>query len=157
MYKWLTDKRVLEWYEGRDFSCTIDTLTHYIEELQNGFRMIIEYDGVPIGYAQAYRLIDEEFNEYDYQDSGKVVYAMDQFIGEVDYWNKGIGTKFLEMMSSYLKTNYNAFAILLDPHKNNLRAIRCYEKAGFKIIKPLPKHELFEGKMEDCYLMEKVL
>jgi RimJ/RimL family protein N-acetyltransferase len=25
------------------------------------------------------------------------------------------------------------------------RAIRAYEKAGFKIIKPLPKHEMFEG------------
>ena len=27
MYKWLTNKKVLEWYEGRDFIATIDSLT----------------------------------------------------------------------------------------------------------------------------------
>lgn len=158
MYKWLTDQRVLEWYDGRDFICTIDSLTKkYSEKLQNGFQMIIEYDGVAIGYAQAYQVTGDMFEEYDYQDSGVVVFAMDQFIGEVDYWNRGIGTQFLEMMSSYLQKTFDASIILLDPHCNNLRAIRCYEKAGFKIIKSLPKHELFEGKLEDCFLMEKVL
>ena len=35
--------------------------------------------------------------------------------------------------------------------------IRAYQKAGFRIVKSLPGHELHEGKMEDCWLMEKVL
>ena len=35
--------------------------------------------------------------------------------------------------------------------------IRAYEKAGFRIIKSLPEHELHEGKMEDCWLMEREL
>ena len=35
--------------------------------------------------------------------------------------------------------------------------IRAYEKAGFRIIKSLPEHELYEGKMEDCWLMEREL
>ena len=33
---------------------------------------------------------------------------MDQFIGETDYWNKGIGSEFLQMMASYLKTSKGA-------------------------------------------------
>ena len=32
-----------------------------------------------------------------------------------------------------------------------------YEKAGFKIIKSLPKHEMFEGEKVDCWLMELAL
>ena len=40
------------------------------------------------------------------------------------------------------------------PHKNNPRAIRAYQKSGFRIIEDLPEHELHEGKKEDCYLME---
>ena len=28
-------------------------------------------------------------------------------------------------------------------------------KAGFRIVRALPEHELHEGKMEDCWLMEK--
>ncbi len=158
MLKWLTDDRVLEYYEGRDVRFTMDTLAaHFLEGIPDGFRVIIEYGERPVGYGQAYQLSGELFEEYDYPDNGKVVYAMDQFIGEPYYWNRGIGSAFLQMMASYLKTDKEAACILLDPHKNNYRAIRAYEKAGFRIIKALPEHELFEGEMADCWLMERKL
>ena len=52
MFKWLTDKRVLEYYEGRDGRFTMDTLSaHFLEEIPDGFRMIIEYKKSPIGYV----------------------------------------------------------------------------------------------------------
>ena len=82
------------------------------------------------------------------------MYCMDQFIGEPEYWNKGIGTRFMKMILKYLVTEKGANAVILDPHQNNPRAVRMYEKAGFRIMKELPKHELREGVMEDCYLME---
>ena len=110
-----------------------------------------------MGYGQAYRLRGELFDEYDYPDDGRTVYAMDQFIGEPEYWNRGIGTSFLEMMAAYLKGQKAADSILLDPHKDNRRAIRAYEKAGFQIVKTLPEHELFEGRRVDCWLMEAAL
>ena len=158
MLKWLTDDRVLEYYEGRDVRFTMETLAeHYLEEIPDGFRVIIEYGNQPIGYGQVYRLSGELFDEYDYPDNGKVVYAMDQFIGEPDYWNRGIGTAFLQTMASYLKAHKEADCILLDPRKTNGRAIRAYQKAGFRIVKSLPAHELHEGKREDCWLMEKAL
>ncbi len=84
-----------------------------MEEIPDGFRVIIEYDG--------------------------------------------FGTLFLGMMADYLKEHKSAEVMLLDPHQNNNRAIKAYEKAGFKIIKALPEHELFEGKKEDCWLKELVL
>ncbi|MBR3235680.1 MAG: GNAT family N-acetyltransferase [Atopobiaceae bacterium] len=158
MLKWLTDDRVLEFYEGRDVRFTMETLAaHYLEEIPSGFRMIIEYRGQLIGYGQVYQLSGELFDEYDYPDNGNVVYAMDLFIGEPDYWNHGIGTAFLQMMAAYLKTSKGADRILLDPRKSNGRAIRAYQKAGFSIVKSLPAHELHEGKEEDCWLMERVL
>lgn len=155
MLKWLTDERVLEFYEGRDVKYTRELLEeHYLEEPPGGFRLIIEYVGAPIGFGQAYRLSGEMFDEYDYPDTGRAVFAMDQFIGEPEYWNRGIGTEFLRLILAYLEDELGAERILLDPHKNNLRAVRAYEKAGFRIIKALPEHELFEGKAEDCLLME---
>lgn len=36
-----------------------------------GFRVIIVYDGKPIGYCQTYCLADELFEEYDYLKAGK--------------------------------------------------------------------------------------
>ena len=158
MYKWLTDDRVLEYYEGRDVRFTMETLSaHYSEELPDGSRVILEYRNVPIGYGQVYQLSGNLFDEYNYPDNGKTVFAMDQFIGEPEYWNKGIGTSYLKLIADYLKKQKAADIILLDPHKNNYRAIRAYEKAGYKIIKSLPEHEMFEGKKEDCWLMELVL
>lgn len=50
-------------------------LTKYIERE-------IEYKDQPVGYGQTYQMSGEMFEEYDYPDDGKVVYAMDQFIGE---------------------------------------------------------------------------
>ena len=89
MFKWLTDKRVLEYYEGRHVRFTMDTLSaHFLEEIPDGFRMIIEYKKSPIGYAQAYQLSGELFDEYDYLDDGHIVFAMEYaFIGISDKSN----------------------------------------------------------------------
>lgn len=158
MLRWLTDARVLEFYGGRDLKYTYETIAgHYNEALPDGFRVIIEYDGKPIGYGQIYRLSGELLDEYACPDDGLVTYAMDQFIGEPWYWGRGIGSSFLMLMTDYLKRDKGARRVLLDPHKSNPRAIRAYEKAGFTAVKDLPGHELFEGRYEDCLLMEKLL
>ena len=158
MLKWLTDERVLEYYKGRDARLTMDLLAEqYLEAFPDGFRTILEFRGRPVGYGQAYRLSGGMFLEYDYPDNGKTVYAMDQFIGEPAYWNRGIGTAYLRSMLSYLKDSKAAETVLLDPHKDNYRAVRAYEKAGFRIIGSLPEHEWFEGKKVDCWLMERIL
>ena len=156
MFKWLTDERVLEFYGGRDQKSSEEDIRehYYNKDREIARRLIIEYDDIPIGYVHIYDMIDEFYNHYHYDKRNEIVYCMDQFIGEPDYWSKGIGTKFMKMVLEYLKKENNADAVIMDPHKNNPRAIRCYEKAGFKIIKELPQHELREGVMEDCYLME---
>lgn len=99
-------------------------------------------------------MYDALYDEYEYPKSNKIVYGMDQFIGDPNYWNKGIGTQYVKMIIDFLQKERNADAIILDPRKNNTRAVHMYQKAGFKIIKELPKHELHEGKKEDCCLME---
>ena len=156
MLKWLTDDRVLKYYGGRDKKYTLETLKeHYTEKWQDEvIRVIIEYKCISIGYGQIYKMYDELYDDYHYARSNEIVYGMDQFIGEVDYWNKGIGTKYTKMIFEFLKKERNVDAVILDPHKDNHRAIRMYQKAGFRIIEDLPEHELHEGKKEDCYLME---
>ena len=70
---------------------------------------------------------------------------MDQFIGEPNYWSKGIGTRYIKLILNFEKER-NANAVILDPHKNNPRAIRAYQKSGFRIIEDLPEHELTRAK-----------
>lgn len=156
MLKWLTDERVLEFYDGRDKKYTLETIKeHYTEVWEDEvIRVIIEYYGKPIGYGQIYKMYDELYTEYHYPKTNEIVYGMDQFIGEAEYWNKGIGTRCMKMILEFLRKERNASAVILDPHQNNPRAIKAYQKAGFRIIEDLKEHELHEGKKEDCYLME---
>jgi aminoglycoside 2''-phosphotransferase len=156
LLKWLTDERILNFWEGKSTKHTLETITedYYSEEDIEIIRAIIEYSGYPIGYAHMYKLNEEYLEEYEYSGDNKIVYGIDQFIGEPDYWNKGIGTEFMRLVLNYLTSEKSADSIILDPHVDNLRAIRCYEKVGFKKIKFLPKHEFHDGEKVDCYLME---
>ena len=58
MFKWLTDERVLEFYGGRDKKYTMESLKeHYTEKWEDEvFRVIIEYNSIPIGYGQIYKM-----------------------------------------------------------------------------------------------------
>ena len=159
LLKWLTDERILAFYGGRDLHYTIETIkAHYEEPFEGeGYRVMIEYCGIPVGYGQIYPVCGELYDEYHYPKTDHTVYAMDQFIGEVEYQNRGIGTQYCRAVCTYLKEEKHADAVILDPHKDNARAIRAYQKAGFSVIGELPGHELFEGEFVDCLLMEKTL
>lgn len=58
-------------------------------------------------------------------------------------------------MLEYLFDVKEARQVLIDPQVSNTRAIRCYEKCGFRKIKLLPRNELHEGEWRDCWLMGK--
>ena len=60
---------------------------------------------------------------------------MDQFIGEPNYWSKGIGTRYIKLIFEFLKKERNANAVILDPHKNNPRAIRAYQNLVLELLK----------------------
>lgn len=51
------------------------------------------------------------------------------------YINKGYGTTSLKAIIKYYFETMNMRSLYLDVAKHNKRAIRCYEKCGFKIVK----------------------
>ncbi len=152
LHRWLNDPRVLEFYEGRDKPFSMEQLREKYLSDPEVSRCIVLENGEPFGYIQFYPLDDEERREYGYDKTIKV-FGMDQFIGEPDRWNQGLGPKMIVAVVNYL-VKQGAEVITMDPHIDNPRGIRAYEKCGFKKIKVLPKHEEHEGKLEDCYLME---
>ena len=120
LLQWLTDPRVLAFYGGRDLHYTPQTLKEHYEEPFDGegFRVILEYRDTPIGYGQIYAICGDMFDEYHYPMTDRTVYAMDQFIGEVDHWNHGIGTRYCKMICTFLKeenTPMRSFSIPTKP------------------------------------------
>ncbi|MBR2566528.1 MAG: acetyltransferase [Paenibacillus sp.] len=157
LVKWLTDPEILQYYEGRDQPHDLELVrSHFYNQDDRASRCIVEHDGRPIGYIQFYELENEERAVYGYTDidEDEVIYGTDQFIGETDCWNRGIGTRLVQSMIAYLIHERNARKIVMDPQAWNERALACYEKCGFRRIKRLPQHELHEGEMRDCWLME---
>lgn len=151
--KWLSNPLVLEFYEGRDNPFDLEKVNEvfYAQE-DNEVKCIVEYEGKEIGYIQFYQVDDDTKKEYGYLNEN--VYGTDQFIGEADYWNKGIGTLLVTSIMRFLIEQKHADRIVMDPQAQNKRAIKCYEKCGFKKVRLLPGRELHEGEYRDCWLIE---
>ncbi|RPJ46129.1 MAG: N-acetyltransferase [Chloroflexi bacterium] len=151
--RWLTDPRVLEYYEGRDNPFPLEKVKEKyaprVLAAESVIPCIMEYECKPAGYLQFY---PADSAEYQFDGHGNV-YALDLFIGEPDLWGRGLGTQFVRLLLCYLFEQKDADWVILDPHGNNARAIRAYEKCGFRKLKVLPQHELHEGKWVDCWLM----
>lgn len=155
LLKWLTNPAVLKFYEGRDAVFTPERIQEDFYTDDFGCRRcVVEYQGVPIGYLQICRIDEELCAEYQYPHPDWISFGIDQFLGEPEYWDKKIGRTFIAMVVEYLTRTEHARSVILDPHANNPRAIRCYEACGFRKIRFLPAHEWHEGKKEDCWLME---
>ena len=56
------------------------------------------------------------------------------FIGNKDYWNKGYGSEALRLLMDFGFKALNLHNIGLTAWAFNKRAIKCYEKIGFKVI-----------------------
>lgn len=54
------------------------------------------------------------------------------FIGEVDMWGQGIGTDVLKTVLKYCFQNLKLQRIELEVASENLGAIKCYKRCGFK-------------------------
>ncbi|WP_099159146.1 GNAT family N-acetyltransferase [Virgibacillus ndiopensis] len=151
--KWLSDISVLEFYEGRDNPFKLEKVNKkFYDPKDDVVKCTVEFEGNEIGYIQFYVLDDKTKKDYDYFN--ETIYGMDQFIGEVKYWNNGIGMLLVKSMVNYLIEHKKADLVVMDPQVRNARALKCYEKCGFNKVRILPKHELHEGEYRDCWLIE---
>ena len=98
---------------------------------------IICIDNVPMGYIQLYNAHDfcREDN-VSLSDLPESLAALDIFIGEEEYAGKGFGAGIMkQFLADYVDPYYDA--CFVDPDTANIKAIRAYEKAGFKKIKTI--------------------
>jgi RimJ/RimL family protein N-acetyltransferase len=74
-------------------------------------------------------------------------------IGDKDYWGKGYGTDAMKVLINFIFNDMNINKIRLGTFSFNERAIKSYEKCGFKVEGVL-KDEIFkDGKYYDEIIM----
>ena len=76
------------------------------------------------------------------------------FIGEKTRWGKGFGSEATRLILDYGFSVLNLNNIYLRVYEFNKRAIRIYEKCGFKIIGKRRESKMIAGKRYDVILMD---
>ena len=153
--QWLTDERVLEWYEGRDqpdpLERVIAKFSPRVLRREAVMPCFVLLDGRAVGYLQFYPVTEAAGYELE---SAEDTWAFDLFAGEPELWSTGVGSAAPRLAVRYVFEKRGAKRAVIDPRIDNPRAIRAYEKVGFTKVKVLVGHEEHEGAMQDCWLME---
>ena len=76
------------------------------------------------------------------------------FIGNKNYWSKGYGTEAIQLILDFGFNYLNLNNIDLALMEFNQRALKCYEKCGFKEIGRKRKCNFINGKYYDSILMD---
>jgi RimJ/RimL family protein N-acetyltransferase len=74
-------------------------------------------------------------------------------IGERDFWGKGFGTDMMKVCLRYAFLELGVQRVALGLHAYNSRALRSYEKAGFRLEGRTRQDVLREGQRSDTLWM----
>lgn len=131
------DPEVASWWRGIDES-------ELRQKLTDGLTFAILSDGEVAGMIQYHEELDEE-----YRHAG-----MDLFLG-MPFQDRGLGTDAVRTMARYLVDGRGHRRHTIDPAAHNERAIRCYEKVGFRRVGIMREYWLdTEGVWRDGLLLD---
>lgn len=155
MLSWLTDPDVARWWETQDLTAAgmEDEYGEMIDGKEPVRGFIIEIDEVPVGYIQCYRLGDHPDYLAQVELNADDV-STDLFIGEAAFRSHGWGTPILR---AFLRTivfhEMRATRASIMPFPSNARAIKVYERVGFRPVRTVPVFDPDTGKTDDELIM----
>ena len=123
--RWLGAPHVAQWWfdPAEQFELVSGDLGH-----PGMAQFIVATDNRPFAYLQCYNLSAWNFGFGRQPDGTR---GLDQFIGEADMLNCGHGSTFIRDFTERLLADGTP-RVVIDPSPDNTRAIRAYEKAGFR-------------------------
>ena len=134
LHEWLSRPHVAEWWGPVESMAAVEE--EFVPRVEGGtdvkpyFALI---DGSPIGYIQSYVAMDSGDGWWpDETDPG--VRGIDQFLAHAEQLGQGLGTLMVRTFVRELFADPTVTRIQTDPSPHNHRAIRAYEKAGFRPV-----------------------
>jgi RimJ/RimL family protein N-acetyltransferase len=117
---------------------------------------IVYLDEDPFGYIQYYYASEGDPNWWP-DEPGQDVIGIDQFIADENSLGKGFGTLMITQFIRYLTNHITISEIRVDPRPDNLRAICCYEKIGFRKIQNIitPDGPAIMMTLDRCFFSQK--
>ena len=135
LHEWLTRPHVAEWWGGPSSLAELEEeyapLTAEGRSADRAY--VVLGDGAPIGFIQSYVAMNSGDGWWpDERDPG--VRGIDQFLANAEQLGRGIGTAMVRAFVQRLFAYPAVTRVQTDPSPRNRRAIRCYEKAGFRAV-----------------------
>jgi RimJ/RimL family protein N-acetyltransferase len=136
---WLNAPHIREWWGDPEEE--LGFIRDMVEGRDTTRPFLITLDGAPVGYIQYWR-IGHHQNETWVKDHPWLLelspetIGVDLSIGEADKISQGLGSAALSAFVRKLIGEGHR-SIIIDPDKNNLRAVRAYTKAGFRPVPPV--------------------
>lgn len=133
---WLQRPHVAEWWAPMstlgDVEADLGWLVKDADDLDPERGWIVLLDGAPVAYLQCYVPARHHADGWwrDVHDPG--MRGLDQFIGEAALVGRGIGSAMIDAFCTRLFADPAVTRVQVDPSPGNPRAIRAYEKAGFR-------------------------
>lgn len=137
LHDWIQRPHVRQWWGGGDAGGSLeDTRAKYLPRVRNASSIrpyIALLSGEPVGFVQSY--VAMECGDGWWEDeSDPGVHGTDQFLCDGDKLGQGIGSRMVAAFVRQLFEDPAVTKVQTDPHPANERAIRCYEKAGFRPV-----------------------
>ncbi len=135
LYSWLKEPHVSKWWPTPEKDEFYEKFLQRIRS-KDTVGYLVLFNSKPIGYIQYYK-IDRSLEKAGswLPELPENTVGTDQFIGDKDFIGKGYGTLFVKEFIKYLKNlEPELTTVIVDPEPDNIAAIRCYEKVGFKNV-----------------------
>lgn len=134
LHDWLSRPHVAEWWRPAPSIADVrDEYSLYCSSDSPVRAYFVLGDGQPIGYIQSYVVMGAGDGWWpEEKDPG--ARGVDQFLANSEQLGRGLGTTMLRSFLRWLFEDPLVAQVQTDPLPSNHRAIRCYEKAGFRRV-----------------------
>jgi aminoglycoside 6'-N-acetyltransferase len=139
----LAEPSVTAWWGGKPSEDVVRDMLAGEDTVAYG----IERDGELIGGIQFY-----EESEPEYRHA-----SIDLFVGTA-HQDRGLGTDAVRTLARYLFEERGHHRLTIDPAAANARAIRAYQRVGFRLVGVMRQYERgADGSFHDSLLMDMLV